>query len=268
MPTSVSQVPNSSEKMPASAPAFSHSHCLRPERKSFSKTGAFTLTELLAVIAIIGVLAAIIIPTVGKIRESARATQCASNLRQVFNLYMVDVQEHRGRLPVYKEKVVDPVTGATTTATHIWIQGIATKYYGAEAKGIGQALGCPVQIDVKGQPLLDNSVKNKRAPCTYSLNNRDLVTDLAANAEIAKTLASVTFPARTALAGDGNDTDHALDYYNGVIGVGRPPETPHNGKANIVFLDGHVTVMSDQTLLNVTSTPKAGTAQAMFWFGE
>lgn len=43
---------------------------------------AFTLIELLTVIAIIGILAAIIIPTVGKVRDAARKAQCVSNLRQ------------------------------------------------------------------------------------------------------------------------------------------------------------------------------------------
>ncbi|MDR1281692.1 MAG: DUF1559 domain-containing protein [Opitutaceae bacterium] len=50
----------------------------------------FTLIELLTVIAIIGILAAIIIPTVGVVRGKARAAQCASNLRQIglaMNLY-------------------------------------------------------------------------------------------------------------------------------------------------------------------------------------
>jgi prepilin-type N-terminal cleavage/methylation domain-containing protein/prepilin-type processing-associated H-X9-DG protein len=44
---------------------------------------AFTLIELLTVIAIIGILAAILIPTVGKVRATARMTKCASNLRQI-----------------------------------------------------------------------------------------------------------------------------------------------------------------------------------------
>lgn len=44
---------------------------------------AFTLIELLTVIAIIGILAAIIIPTVGKVRDSAKKAQCVSNLKQI-----------------------------------------------------------------------------------------------------------------------------------------------------------------------------------------
>lgn len=53
----------------------------------------FTLIELLTVIAIIGILAAILIPVVGSVRKSARLTQTASNLRQIgtgIQLYMND----------------------------------------------------------------------------------------------------------------------------------------------------------------------------------
>lgn len=44
---------------------------------------AFTLIELLTVIAIIGVLAAILIPAVGKVRQSANMSKSVSNLRQI-----------------------------------------------------------------------------------------------------------------------------------------------------------------------------------------
>ncbi len=43
----------------------------------------FTLIELLTVIAIIGILAAIIVPTVSKVRDTAKKSKCLSNVRQI-----------------------------------------------------------------------------------------------------------------------------------------------------------------------------------------
>ena len=43
----------------------------------------FTLIELLTVIAIIGILAAILIPTVSRVREQAKRAKCMSNVRQI-----------------------------------------------------------------------------------------------------------------------------------------------------------------------------------------
>jgi prepilin-type N-terminal cleavage/methylation domain-containing protein/prepilin-type processing-associated H-X9-DG protein len=44
---------------------------------------AFTLLELLIVIAIIGILAALLLPALTRSKDKARTTQCASNLRQL-----------------------------------------------------------------------------------------------------------------------------------------------------------------------------------------
>lgn len=57
------------------------------------KECAFTILELLAGVAIVGILVAILLPTVSNLRAAARSAQCLSNLRQVglaLNAYATD----------------------------------------------------------------------------------------------------------------------------------------------------------------------------------
>ncbi|MCS7033155.1 MAG: prepilin-type N-terminal cleavage/methylation domain-containing protein [Phycisphaerae bacterium] len=61
---------------------------------------AFTLVELLVTIGVIGLLVAILLPTIGRARRSADSSACLSNLRgwsQAFSMYHTD---HRGRYPI------------------------------------------------------------------------------------------------------------------------------------------------------------------------
>ena len=59
----------------------------------------FTLLELLIVIAIIGILAAILLPALARARESARRTSCMSNLSQLGLVFHMYAQDHDGELP-------------------------------------------------------------------------------------------------------------------------------------------------------------------------
>lgn len=59
----------------------------------------FTLIELLTVIAIIGILAAIIIPTVGKVRETAQRTVDSNNLREIGKAAAIYATDNRDSLP-------------------------------------------------------------------------------------------------------------------------------------------------------------------------
>ena len=67
-------------------------------KDTYTRT-AFTLIELLVVISIIAMLMAIIMPALGRVRETAKRTVCLSNMRQIglmMDCYLVD---NRYRLP-------------------------------------------------------------------------------------------------------------------------------------------------------------------------
>jgi prepilin-type N-terminal cleavage/methylation domain-containing protein len=59
---------------------------------------AFTLIELLVVTAVIGILAAMLLPALAKSKEAARSTQCRSNLHQINLGYTVAVDDDAGQL--------------------------------------------------------------------------------------------------------------------------------------------------------------------------
>ena len=66
-----------------------------------SRRHGFTLIELLIVIAIIGILAGMIFPAIGYVREKARKDECLNNLRQWGVAMQGYLDEHRGVFPSY-----------------------------------------------------------------------------------------------------------------------------------------------------------------------
>jgi prepilin-type N-terminal cleavage/methylation domain-containing protein len=59
----------------------------------------FTLVELLVVIGIVALLLAILLPSLGKARESANRAACLSNVRQIVAAFVMYTNDNRGALP-------------------------------------------------------------------------------------------------------------------------------------------------------------------------
>jgi len=71
-----------------------------PHRAKQRSPEAFTLIELLMVIAIVALLMAILLPALNKVKKQTREVICRSNLKQWGMVLALYVDENEGRLPI------------------------------------------------------------------------------------------------------------------------------------------------------------------------
>ncbi|AHF94318.1 hypothetical protein OPIT5_11810 [Opitutaceae bacterium TAV5] len=114
----------------------------------------FTLVELLTVITIIGILAAIILPVTGKVRDAARAAQCRGNVRQIALAFLLNRDDNRGAFP----------DAGRSGNIDGWIEKLRETWPALRGRG---AFACPADNTVRKDPE-----KEKRS---YSINRNAVV---------------------------------------------------------------------------------------------
>jgi prepilin-type N-terminal cleavage/methylation domain-containing protein len=132
--------------------------------KKFNKNKAFTLIELLTVIAIIGILAAIIIPTVGAVRTSANKAKTKVQFNQWASAIGMFRQDY-GYYPFFDG------TNAPTADANFDLNDSTSKQRFVEILSGRLPNGSALTVNTPGSPLW----QNKRKSSYYSFSDGELV---------------------------------------------------------------------------------------------
>lgn len=204
----------------------------------------FTLIELLTVIVIIGILAAIIIPTVSRVRNSAQRATCVSNLRQIGTAIMLYAGENNQTLPgpLYVGQ------SAYYKATEVGgLASLLAPYLKLPAPPAGESRRadvflCPSWLRATGNDsakcyVVENSVKLTTGKTTEPFGYPNTATHPPAK------LSQIPNPAQTRAL-------YELDKQNAGPSYSADPNVPdkpvHESVRNTLFFDGHVAAVSTQ----------------------
>jgi prepilin-type N-terminal cleavage/methylation domain-containing protein/prepilin-type processing-associated H-X9-DG protein len=237
------------------------------------KSRAFTLLELLIVIAIIALLAAILFPVLMNARESARQTTCQNNLKQIslaislyqqdydgyyvpkYNCEKFDDQAHTDGSPNFADHCLSPFRNTDDTLTPSlpeWLPGgnalAGTDYLLRPYLKNGDVRFCPSrqtsQRDIPEVPTLPEDVSR------YVINGWDDFYGSAVgkpgSSPQGKPDADVSEPATTLLIWEHNyNTSECQIGQAFASTVIDPKEAPghwftgHRGGENVLWCDGH-----------------------------
>ena len=205
----------------------------------------FTLIELLTVIAVVGILVAILIPSVGKVRTSALRAESASNLRQLYAACGLYSNDNNSRL-LNSFVAANEEEGRPQGS---WcLQLLEGGYLSDGGSGNGRqnykVLGSPIQRREASEVTID---KNPPRYGTYGMNS--VLAMVGKNATFSSgqvSMSRLLTPGRTLYISEGR-----LAPGNQWFGVSVAPwELPNNtdGIVTFVYADGHIGQMPIEEL--------------------
>jgi len=211
----------------------------------------FSLTELLVVIGIVVILAALLSPTVGKMRDKANSVTCVGNLKTIGGLIGIYVAEHDGIFPSATDHNPEKPPMTNTPDQYSWdeklvMAGIMTKEDFRLTRG-----GCP-------------ATRKKMTKGCYGYNYEQLGNENRPQGSRLVRYANLDQPSKTVMMmdnfayGDGKGWSLLAWWYGANPSDANAPGAPvgHSGYVNVLWADGH---LSSHTLKELyTHNPENG----------
>src|ERR1051325_3922656 len=208
---------------------------MNPARSS-RRDGAFTLIEMLCVIAIIGILFALLMPAIARTKGRAKRVECIGNLRETGVAFQLFAHDHNGKFPAQ----VSTNEGGSLEFVATGYQTGGTFYFAFQH--------CrPVARELVTPKLLACPADLQRWPATdfNQFNNTNLSYFIGLKADPAMPDAI--------LSGDENISGDSTIITIGPIRTRRWLSGPHGSRGNLLFSDAHVEESSDARLRSQAS---------------
>jgi prepilin-type processing-associated H-X9-DG protein/prepilin-type N-terminal cleavage/methylation domain-containing protein len=218
----------------------------------------FTLTEILVVILVIAILAAIMFPLVRSMRDKAQGAACTQNLKQIGIGLHSYISENNGRFPSGKAHVS-------------WLKdddnsSLGLSWYDAAAQNLGRENYSKRFNDPEADPLPDifgcpaGHGKPYHPAWPYT---GDYAGNLYLGQENHKvlTMSAVKNPSSTPYV---QDTVKQNNFGTGIYGSGFSKTSDfafaarHGGKGNILWVDGHVSSLTHAEYMKYANESKHG----------